>query len=96
MTQNTYTRIQRQNAITERSRRADDISDNRAATDALPQVPPNCSYSSIRVEVSQWDNTKFIVRGTIGGDCFTREVPATTNIAAYMQQFQHVYGIGAL
>lgn len=97
MTQNTYTRIQFQNAITERDRRAQDVADNRTITTAdLPQVPPNCSYSSIRVEVSRWDSSKFILRGAIGNECFTREVSATFNVAAYMQQFQHVYGIGAL
>ena len=97
MTQTKLHTLNYRNAITERDRRAQDVSDFRTITTAsLPQVPPNCSYSYLKIEVSQWDNTKFILRGAIGSDCFTREVPATLELREYKQTFQHVDAIGAL
>lgn len=91
MTQNTYTRIQFQNAVTERDRRAQDVADARELVTPFT-VTPGTAIFDVTIRPDQWEAGQLIVTlGLLGGSIEQRIMPDR----AYTYQLAQTYAANA-
>lgn len=99
MTHNTYTRIQFQNAITERDRRAQDVADSRELVTPFT-VSPGTPIYDVTIRPDQWSVGQVIVTlGLLGGTIEQRIMPDgayTYQLAQAYAQNAHIKTIGGV